>query len=377
MRVSVLQENLARGLSMVSRAIGSRPTLPILGNILVTAEDGRLRLSATNLELAIIARVGAKVDEEGAITVPARTFQDFVNALPPERIDMTLDQKTRTLKVQCGSATSNIRGISAEDYPALQEAPADEGIAIPAQAFHEMVSHVAFAAAKEDNRPVLTGVLTRFEGDVLTMAAADGYRLTVRTIQLDDPVDTPLTMIIPARTLGEMSRAIGADDTTIRITTPAGRNQVMFHLDRVDFISQLIEGQYPAIEQIIPKTHTTMTIVPTEELLKACKRAEIFARDAAYTAKFKVAPGESALAPGLLTIAAQSQETGDNEGRLDAKVSGSAIEISFNVRFLIEVLGVIKEDQVVLEMTSNANPGVVRPVNRQDFTHVLMPMATR
>ncbi len=377
MRVSVLQENLARGLSMVSRAIGSRPTLPILGNVLITAEDGRLRLSATNLELAIIARVGAKVDEEGAITVPARTFQDFVNALPPERIDLTLDPKTRSLKVQCGSATSNIRGISAEDYPALQEAPADDGIAVPAQAFHEMISHVVFAAAKEDNRPVLTGALTRFEGDVLTMAAADGYRLTVRTIQLDDPVDAPLTMIIPARTLAEMSRAIGADDTSIRITVPSGRNQVMFHLDRVDFISQLIEGQYPAIEQIIPKTHTTMTIVPTEELLKACKRAEIFARDAAYTAKVKVSPGESALAPGLLTIVAQSQETGDNEGKLDAKVSGSQIEISFNVRFLIEVLGVIKEDQVVLEMTSNANPGVVRPVNRQDFTHVLMPMATR
>lgn len=377
MRVSVLQENLARGLSMVSRAISSRPTLPILGNILITAEDGRLRLSATNLELAIIARVGAKVDEEGAITVPAHTFQDFVNALPPERIDLTLDPKTRSLKVQCGSATSNIRGISAEDYPAVQEAPAEDGIAVPAQAFHEMIAHVVFAAAKEDNRPVLTGALTRFEGDTLTMAAADGYRLTVRTIQLDDPVESPLTMIIPARTLAEMSRAIGTEDTSIRITVPSGRNQVMFHLDRVDFISQLIEGQYPNIEQIIPKSHTTMTIVPTDELLKACKRAEIFARDAAYTAKVKVSPGESALAPGLLTIVAQSQETGDNEGRLDAKVSGSQIEISFNVRFLIEVLGVIKEDQVVLEMTSNANPGVVRPVNRQDFTHVLMPMATR
>lgn len=377
MRVSVLQENLARGLSIVSRAIASRPTLPILGNVLITAQDGRLRLSATNLELAIIHRVGAKVDEEGAITVPARTFQDFINALPPERIDMTLDPKTNTLKVQCGSATSHIRGMSAEDYPALQEAPAEEGIAVPAQAFQEMISHTVFAAAKDDNRPVLTGALTRIEGDVLTMAAADGYRLTVRTIQLDDAVDTPLTMVIPSRTLSEMSRAIGADDTTIRLNVPAERNQIMFHLDRVDFISQLIEGQYPNIEQIIPKSHTTMTIVPTGELLKACKRAEIFARDALNTMKVKVSPGESALAPGLLTIVAQSQETGDNEGRLDAKVSGSPIEISFNVHYLLEVLGVIKEDQVVLEMSSNDKPGVLRPVNRQDFTHVLMPMATR
>ena len=173
MRVSVLQENLARGLGIVSRAIGSRPTLPVLANVLITAEDGRLRLSATNLEIAIIARVGAKVDEDGAITVPARTFQDFINALPPERVDLVLDTKTNSLKISCGMATSNMRGISADDYPALQEAPSDDGIAIAAQAFQEMITHVVFAAAKEDNRPVLTGVMTRFEGDILTMAAAD------------------------------------------------------------------------------------------------------------------------------------------------------------------------------------------------------------
>ena len=376
MRVSVLQENLARGLGIVSRAIGSRPTLPVLANVLIAAQDGRLKLSATNLEIAIIARVGAKVDEEGAITVPARTFQDFINALPPERVDLVLDSKTNSLKISCGTATSNIRGISADDYPALQEAPGDDGIAIPAQAFQEMITHVVFAAAKEDNRPVLTGVMTRFEGDILTMAAADGYRLTVRTIQLDEPIDRPMTMVIPARTLTELARIITPDDTTIRITTPSGRNQVMFHLDRADMSSQLIEGQYPAIEAIIPKTHTTMTIVQTDELLRACKRSEIFARDAAFTTRLKVVPGESSLVPGLLTLAAQSQETGDNEGQIDAKVSGLPIEIAFNVRYLMDVLNVIKEEQVVLELTTTDKPGIVRPVNRQDFTHVIMPMAT-
>lgn len=375
MRVSVLQENLARGLSIVSRAIGTRPTLPVLANVLISAQDGRLRLSATNLEIAIIARVGAKVDDEGAITVPARTFQDFVNALPPERVDLVLDAKTNTLRVSCGMATSNIRGIPASDYPNLPEAP-DDGIALPAQAFQEMITHVVFAAAKEDNRPVLTGVMTRFEGDTLTMAAADGYRLTVRTIQLEDAIDRPITMVIPSRTLTELARIITPDDTTLRVTLPSDRNQVLFHLDRADMSSQLIEGQYPQIEAIIPKSHTTMTIIPTDELLRACKRAEIFARDAAFTTRLKVTPGESPLVPGILTLAAQSQETGDNEGQMDAKVSGLPIEISFNVRYLMDVLNVIKEEQVVLELTTTDKPGIVRPVNRQDFTHVIMPMAT-
>ncbi len=377
MRVSVLQENLARGLGIASRAIGSRPTLPILANVLVSAYDGRLRLSATNLELAIVARIGAKVDDEGAITVPARTFQDFVNTLPVERVDLSLENKNKSLKIQCGTVTSNLRGIDPNDYPLLQDVDPEAGIPVHAQALQEMIGHVAFAAAKEDNRPVLTGVLTRFEGDTLTMAAADGYRLTVRTLTLDEPTDVPQTLVIPAKTLAELSRVITSSDNVVRISTPQGRNQVTFHLDAVDLTAQLIEGAYPAVEQIIPKSHSTMTIVPTDELLRACKRAEVFARDSAYTARLKIVPGESQLTPGLMIIAAQSQETGDNEGKLDVKVSGPGLEIAFNVRYLLEVLAVIKEDQVVLELTEPMKAAVLRPVNRQDFTHVLMPMSTR
>ncbi len=376
MRVSVLQENLAKGLSMVSRAVAARPTLPILSNVLISTDDGRLKLSATNLELGIVARIGAKVDEEGAITVPARTLQDFVNTLPPERVDMTIDAKTNTLKLRCGTTDSNIRGISADDYPAIPEGDAETGIAMPAPAFREMIDHVVFAAAREDNRPILTGISARFEGHTLTLAAADGYRLAIRTAELESPVSEPISLIIPARTLAELARVMSADDSMVYISIPSGRSQVMFHLSQVDVVSQLIEGTFPNIEQIIPKTHNTMTIVPTEELLRACKRAEIFAREASYTARLAIAPGESSLVPGVVTVSAQSQEKGDNEGRLDGQVSGSAVEISFNVRYLIDVLNVIKEDQVVLETASASSPGVIRPVNRQDFTHVIMPMAS-
>lgn len=376
MRVSVLQENLAKGLSIVSRAVASRPSLPILSNVLLSTDEGRLKLSATNLELGIVSRVGAKVDEDGAITVPARTLQDFVNTLPPERVDLSLDPKTQTLKISCGSTVSNIRGIDPSDYPPIPEGDADTGMAVPAAALHEMIEHVVFAAAKEDNRPILTGVSAKFDGNTLSLAAADGYRLAIRTTELESPVEKPLALIIPARTLMELSRIISSDDAMVYISLPPGRSQIMFHLNQVDMVSQLIDGNFPNIEQIIPKSHTTITIVHTEELLRACKRSEIFARDAANTTRIKIAPGESTLVPGMMTVTAQSQEKGDNEGRLDATVNGSPIEVSFNVRYLIDVLNVINEDQVVLETNGPASPGVLRPVNRNDFTHVIMPMST-
>ena len=376
MRVSVLQENLAKGLSIVSRAVQSRPTLPILVNVLLTTENGQLKLSATNLELGITARVGAKVDEEGAITVPAKTFQDIINALPPERVDLSLDPRTNTLKVECGSNKSNIKGMPASEFPAVPEADADTGMAVPSDAFSGMITQVVFAAAKEDNRPILTGVSARFEDDQLTLAAADGYRLAIRTVALDGSVDKPMALIIPARTLSELARIITSEDSMVYISLPPGRNQIMFHLNNVDVVSQLIDGKFPDVEQIIPKARSTLTIMQTQDFLRACKRSEIFARDAANTTRLRIVPGESQLVPGHVTVLAQSQEKGDNEGMIDAAVEGSAIEISFNVRYLIDVLNVIDEEQVVLETNGTSNPGMIRPVNRPDFTHVIMPMST-
>lgn len=375
MRVSVLQENLAKGLATVTKAIASRPTLPILNNVLLTASEGRLKLSATNLELGIVARVGAKVDEEGAITVPAKTFQDFVNNLPPERVDLLLDARTQTLRISCGSTISNIKGMSADDYPPVPEGDADTGLAIPAHEFHEMIGHTVFAAAKEDNRPILTGLSAKFDGTTLTLAAADGYRVALRSTELDTPVDEAMSLIIPAKTLSEVARIISPDDTMVYISIPPGRSQIMFHLNQVDINSQLIDGTYPNIEQIIPKSHKTTTIVHTQELLRACKRAQIFARDASNTTRMKIEPGESTLVPGLVTIASVSQEKGDNEGKLDATVSGPGLEISFNVEYLLQVLAVVKEDQVVIETNESNSPCVVRPVNRNDFTNVIMPMS--
>ena len=373
MRVSVLQENLHKGLSIVNRAIPSRPSLPVLSNVLLSTEDQRLKLSATNLELGITCWIGAKVEEDGATTVPSRILLDLVGNLSPERVDLEFNNRTQVLNLRCGGNTGNIKTVDAAEFPLIPEADTSHGVSMAADAFTEMVSHVDFAAAREDNRPVLTGILTRFEGDTVTMAAADGYRLAVRTAYLTQPVSEPQQIIIPGRTLTEVARVIADDDEEVMISLPQGRNQVMFHLKNVDVVSSLIEGAFPDYEAIIPKGNATVTQVYTQELLRACKRSEVFAKDSANAAKVLIAPADKGL--GRVTVVSRSQETGDNEGLVDASVEGEEIEISFNIRYLIDVLNVVREDQVILETSGAAAPGLVRPVGRDDFIHVIMPMS--
>ncbi|NLX08406.1 MAG: DNA polymerase III subunit beta [Chloroflexi bacterium] len=378
MRVSVLQENLYKALSVVSRAIQSRPTLPILANVLLSTEDARLQLAATNLELGISYWIGAKVEEGGSITVPARTLYELVSTLPPERIDLDLDPRTLTLHLSCGGKTANIKGMDANEYPLLPQFDAERAIGVPGPVFKEMIEQVVFSAAKEDNRPVLAGVLARFEGDVLTLAAADGYRLSVRTTELEFTVgdQEPEPMIIPARTLNELSRIISDQDEEVLISLPDGRGQVMFSLTSALVVSQLIEGKFPDYEAIIPRQSQTIVRVRTNDLLAACRSSEVFAKDSSNTARILIEPSGSHNTPGQVTVAGRSQEKGDARAPVEADIEGNSVEVSFNIRYLIDVLNVIREDQVMLETSGPTAPGVVRPADRDDFIHVIMPMST-
>lgn len=375
MRASVLQENLARGLSIVSRAVDSRPTLPVLANVLLATEDSRLKLSATNLELSITTYIGAKVEKAGAITLPAKTFSELVNNLSPERVDLSLDPATQTVNVRCGTTNSNIKGISAGEFPMIPQG-GDDAIRLPGRVLKDMINQTVFAAAKEDNRPILTGIYTQFDGEVLTMAAADGYRLAVRTARLEGiTFDKPLEMVIPARSLGEVARVITDDDEEVGITLPGERDVVMFHMQHTEITSQLLEGRFPDFGAIIPKTYSTATTVYTTDLLRACKRAEIFARDSANSARVFVKPPNGPGEPGEITVVGKSAERGDNEGMIDASVEGEPLEASFNIRYLIDVLNVIPDERVVLESNGPSHPGVVRPDGRDDFITVIMPMS--
>lgn len=372
MKLTCLQENLSRGLNIVGKAVSTRSTLPVLGNVLLATDQSRLKLAATNLELGINCWIGARIEEKGAITIPARTLVDMVNAFTAEKVSMELNVRSKSLRLTCGRSEANIKGIDAEEFPLIPESEPD-GVEIPSGVFGEMITRTAFAAATDESRPILTGVLVKFEGEQVTMAAADGFRLSVAYSRLGSPVDEPFTLIIPANSLKELNRISGHQEQPIRLTLPAGRGQVIFHMKDVDLVSQLIDGAFPDYDQIIPTSHTTRTVVATTEMLAACKTADIIAREAAHTARIRILPDDD-LTPGHMVVAALSAETGDNETEIDALVDGDPVEVAFNVRYLNEVLSVIDAPQVAVETVSESSPGVIRPVGSDDFVHVIMPM---
>ncbi len=374
MKAHVKQQQLAHSVSMVSRAVSPRSTLPVLANILVKTDNGRLRLSATNLELGITAWIGARIEGEGAITVPARTFTDLISNLPSENVTLTLDNSTQSLNISCGSSESNIKGIDAEEFPPIPEPNLDEGVSLNVTNFKEMVQQVAFAASTDEARPVLTGVLLKLEEEKITMAATDGFRISIREDAISNPISKPLEAIIPARALIELARILGGSDETLIMTFPPDRGQVIFHLDNLELASQLIEGNFPDFRAIIPQTFKTHTMLSTNGLLKACKQAEIIAREGTNVARLNIIPETDEASPGTLEISAHSEQTGSSEVMVDASVDGVPLLVAFNVRFLREVLEVIKSDNVWLETNASNTPGLIHPQGDEHFKHIIMPM---
>lgn len=374
MKATVQQQQLAHGVSMVNRAVTSRSTLPVLSNILIRTDEGRLRLSATNLELGISAWIGAKIQEEGGLTVPARTFGDLVSNLPSDEVILTVDTHQQSLNVKCGTLNTDIKGISAEEFPPMPSADLETALPLNVANFKTMIQQVVFAASTEDTRPNLTGVHMSMDGDNLVMAATDGYRISISTAPLAEKPVQKLEALIPARALAELSRIAVNGEETVQMTFPQGRGQVIFHLKDVELVSQLIEGNFPNYSAIIPPSFKTRTVLSTADLLKACKQTEIIAREGNYIARLDIQPESGSGDAPQLEISANSEQTGSSEVIVDASVDGNPLLISFNIRYLREALEVISTPNVVLETNAANTPGMIRPVGDESFKHIIMPM---
>jgi len=372
MKASVTQQHLAHGLSIVSHAVSPRSTLPVLANVLVATDEGRLRLSATNLELGITCWIPAQIQEEGSITVPARTFVDLVGTFPTDMVQLSLDQRTQTLKVVCNSSAHEIKGIDAQDFPPVPVPDLSEGIDLDLTSFKEMIQQVAFSASMDEARPVLQGVKMEASENEITLAATDGFRISVRKELLSNPLHQGFSIIIPARALNELARIANDTDKQVTMVVPSGRGQVIFHLKDAELVSQLIDGNFPDYRAIIPKSYKTRTVMATPAFLKACKQAEIIAREGNNVIRLNILPNEEGA--GEVEINSQTEETGKSDIQVEANIEGNGILIAFNVKFLREVLDVIKAPNVALETNTNNAPGVLRPVGDDNFVHVIMPM---
>jgi DNA polymerase-3 subunit beta len=373
MKLSCLQENLNRGLGIVGRAVATKTTLPITNNVLLATDEGRLKLVATNLEMAISCWIGAKIEDEGAITVPARLLTEFVSSLPSDTISVHLSPQTRTLGLKCARFEARISGIDAKEFPPIPSV--DEGIttSVEVEVLRQAINQVVFAAATEESRPVLTGVSTQLEGKILTLAAADGFRLAVFKLPITEAIKPKSEVIIPARTLSELNRLMADQEEDVTITLNPNKSQILFRLKNTELVSQLVQGTFPNYAQLIPQSYNTRVIVNVADFLRATRTASIFARDGSGIVRLVVTPGSES-SPGKVAISARSEEIGDDVGEVDATVEGADAKIAFNGKYLTDVLSVLHESQVALETTSPSSPGLIRPVGTDNYTHVVMPM---
>jgi DNA polymerase-3 subunit beta len=373
-KLSVMQENLARGLGVVSRAVSNRSTLPVLANVLLKTEDGGLRLTTTNLEIGLVYWVPGKVEEDGSTTVPARLLSDLVSSLPGgQRIDLETGAG-ETLHVSAGPFQSHVKGIDADEFPSIQPTGERPTTRIAQNVLKRALEETAIAAATDEARPILTGVLCRFEGETVTLAAADNYRIAVKTIPVLDAV-AETSVVVPARALTELMRILNDTDEDVEVVLAPSRNQILFHIKNddtnIDLVSRLIDGQFPNYQSVLPKAHTTRAILDREELLRAVRPAALIAHESANIVKLQISSnGESGI-----TVSANA-EIGDHVGQVEAAVEGDGTSIAFNAKYLADVLEKVDADQFALELQGPLAPGVFKPVGDDQYVHVVMPVRT-
>ena len=361
---------------MIGRAVATRTTLPITHNVLMSTDNGRLKLSATNLELAISTWVGGVIEVEGSLTVPARLLTEFVSSLGSESIDLDSENNAKVLEIKCGRFEATISGTDSEEFPPIPSVDQGIRVQVDSQTLKTGINQTVVAAATEESRPVLTGIKLEVNEDQFTLAAADGFRLAVYKGNVERAVDEPISVIIPARTLTEISRFIGDQQELIDVVVSPSGAQALFRLTNVEVVTQLIHGNFPTFAEILEdamKDTKTTVDVELDKFLSATRSASIFARDSSGIVRMKLSPGEGD-SSGQITISSRAEELGENIGEIDGLVRGEESQIAFNSKYLLDVLSAIKTDNVSLTTSGPSRAGVFKATDSDHYMHLVMPM---
>lgn len=372
MKLEVLQEDLNQSLSVVSRFIASRPQLPVLANILFSAEkNNRLKLSATNLDIGIQYWIDAKVSQPGELTIPAKEISEFVSYLSPGNLVLETIKQGQ-IKINSKQGETKFAGMDAEEFPEMPKIKKEKSTTLPLGNLEKAVNLVGFAAADDDTRPVLAAVNWEFLKDGYQMVATDGYRLSIKKVEgvkiNMEKSQNSGTFLIPARSLTEIVR-LAAGEEELKVGLTEDENQVVFLLPGLQLTSRLIEGEFPEYEKIIPQGSKTKILVDKEEFHQNIRMASVFARESANVVKFKISDGK-------IQISSNAPSVGENETTVDAKVEGDDLEIAFNYRFLLDFLKSISldEQQVEMHFKEPLTPGLFKAPTDEDWLHIIMPV---
>lgn len=363
MKLEILQQDFLPAIQSVSRSIGVRATLPVLGNILLSTQDGKLKIAATNLEIGVIKLVPVKIIEDGEITVPAKTINELVSSLGPTLL--TLESNTEVLTISSNKFKASINGIPASEFPVI---PTESTEAIT---FNKDIlksyNRIMFAASGDGGRPVLTGILTEAHSGKLDLVATDGFRLAHQQI---NPPEQKVNFktLIPKRTLEEVLRIIDEESPdNISISTSSNQNQIIFTVGLTIISSRLIEGNYPAWEKIIPTEYKTRVVVEKHLLTQAIKLASVFAKTEANIITFDITK------TGIV-VTSETKELGAQTNELEAEVEGDPLKIAFSSKFLADAVSAPEATSLIIELSSALSPAKILPVGIPGLTYIVMPV---
>ncbi len=363
MKFTRLQQDLMHVLSAVSRSWGVHSTLPFLGNILLSADKGKLKLSATNLEIGVVKFINAEIIESGEVTVPAKTFVEIVANLTGEKLEFVSDGEI--IEISTPTFSSKLNGISATEFPAIPLS-GKEAVSLEVESLIKSLPQITFAAAADEGRPILTGILTEIKGKKLQLVATDGYRLAHKIMPVSESAS--FKALVPRKTFEEVLRLLGEEEIDgVKISTSPDSNQMIFSFGQTQLSSRLIEGQFPAWEKIIPEKNIARIVIDRAELLKAVKLASVFARSEANVVKLQNKKDK-------LILSSEAKELGSQKKEIEAQSEGEEIEIAFNTKFLQDVLSAASSRQIIIELSGNLSAATFKPVGEEDLAYIIMPV---
>lgn len=371
MKISCIKNNLQAGLSITSHLSTKNIQLPILNNVLIVAKNGNLRLTSTNLEIAVSCLVRGKVEEEGEITVPAKLFHDLITLLKSEKINLW--SENQVLYIETDDYKTKINGLSSSEFPLVPSVIAEKFFVVPAEDFHCALSQAVFAVATNESRPELSGVLLRFKTNELVLAATDSYRLAEKKIKINNELTDEVSAIIPSRSIQEVYRILSVykdfpeSSTDVRISL--SENQAVFTFDSVELISRVIEGSFPDYQQIIPQTFQTETKINREDLINAVRTASLFSRSGLFDVALTFDPA------GVVKVAAADTTKGENTAKVGASVVGKENGVTLNYRYLLDGVQSLNTNEILFQMVDGSNPCLLRPVDIENqHLYIIMPI---
>lgn len=371
MKLISLQKNLKTSLYSVSHVAQKNTNLPILNNVLLSAQNGIIKLIGTNLEIGITNTLRGKIEAEGSFTVDARVFSEYVNLLPNDKVEISLEEND--LFIVCGDNKTKIRGMSAEEFPFIPEVDQSELYRLPINEFKKAASQVVFAAAVDENRAELSGIFCVLEDNTITLVGTDSYRLAERIIPIKEKYEIKKSCIIPTRTIQEVLRILGSETSENpeleEITLSVTENQCLFVIGNTEIVSRLISGRYPDYKQIIPNHHESRIIINREELNRVVKTATLFSKLGSNDILF-----ESDGNKKNLTISSTSGQIGEHKSILSGNITGSNIAITLNARYVLDVLTVLNEDEIIIDLVNESTPCVIRSKEDTNYLYIIMPI---